>query len=204
MSTTWGPTQIAGTGDDAYDDNRDGGVDVDGLDSDGWQFGASGSNYRDVGLRFQNVTIPQGATIDSATIQVYRSYCSGDGPYLGTMYCEDVDSAVDFSTNNNLCNRVKTTASVTWDAPTGEDGWIDSPDLKTIVQEVIDRDGWESGNDIMFIWWSGNNVDTKFMQAEDYSTGSALAAKLTIEYTEAAGGSSIVPIVMQYYRGLRA
>ena len=54
---------------------------------------------------------------------------------------------------HDLSKRPLTKASVSWTVPTdveaGED--ISSPDLSKIVEEVVGRDGWKTGNTMSFI-----------------------------------------------------
>ena len=49
-----------------------------------------------------------------------------------------------------------TTANASWTVPASE-AVHDSPEIKTIVQEIIDRSGWASGNAMMFGLWLPTN-----------------------------------------------
>ncbi|MCG3204080.1 MAG: hypothetical protein KCHDKBKB_00783 [Elusimicrobia bacterium] len=123
------------------------------LTSSDYEIPADGGTSQYIGLRFQNITIPKGATIQSAYLRF-----AGDSDLSGTevtpiIYGEDADSSSTFTTtNSDISNRTLTTASTNWPISSSTHMAITStPDIKTIVQEVIDRAGWSSGNNISFI-----------------------------------------------------
>lgn len=145
-----------------------------------------------VGLRFLSLDIPQGATIDNASIQFTTDETGGANGTL-TIYAQDANDASAFSTsNNNVSSRTKTSASVNWSPSSwssiGQAGSAQrTPELKTLVQEVVNRSGWSSGNDMVFII-EGNGERT----AESYDGVSGSAALLNITYT-VGGGSTPTP-----------
>jgi hypothetical protein len=147
------------------------------------------------------VAIPQGATIDAAILQLYMPTAAEDVVHAD-IYGEDVDDSAAFTTgSNNISGRTLTTAKVDWDnANAGAPAWIDSPDIKTIIQEIVDRPGWASGQDLSIILDLQASVDMD-VRMWDY-TGNAYGAKLLVNYTEAAAGLS-KPIAMYYYRQRR-
>ncbi|MBL4868598.1 MAG: VWA domain-containing protein, partial [Pseudomonadales bacterium] len=107
-----------------------------------------------IGLRFQTVLVPQGATITSATLNfTVARYSSGLTSM--TLTGEDVDNSVQFTTTNfNVTSRIDTAAAVAW---TNADDWLvndevkSSPDVTSIVQEIVDRTGWCGGNALTFL-----------------------------------------------------
>lgn len=135
---------------------------------------------------YRNVTVPQGATIDV----VYESFYLVGGNYNLNlpMYFEDVDSAATpVAVNNNISGRTRTTATNTW-AGILAGGWQNSVSRVTEVQEVVDREGWASGNNMASICNSyGGTTDTAW-RSWDFDT--SLAPKLHIEYTAGAGVSA--------------
>jgi hypothetical protein len=155
------------------------------------------SSDQQVGMRFQNISIEQGAIINSAYI---RFACDETGPTETTtltFYGQAHNNALSFSSsNNNISHRVKTSASVTW---TITDQWAtaheyhQSPDLAPLIQEIVDRSGWESGNSLVIIV-TGSGKRT----AESYDGGGAdYAPRLFIDYT---GGADKVATCRIYYR----
>jgi hypothetical protein len=137
-----------------------------------------------VGMRFNGIAIPQGATITKAYIQFTVDEATSASCNL-TIKGEDSDNAVAFATRSkNVSLRVKTTASVNWQpaawAAVDIGAARQTPDLKSIIQEIVDRSGWASGNSMAFIV---TGTGTGKRTAVAYETNSANAAMLYIEYT---------------------
>lgn len=126
-----------------------------------------------VGLRFTNITIPKGATITSATIGVVPSATTEDEPSV-TIFFQAADDCSTFTTGaSDISGRTRTSASVSWSstdlAATGS-SYHDSPSLVTPLQEVIDRAGWVSGNDVCVII-QGGSTGTRDLTIEAYDLG---------------------------------
>lgn len=172
------------------DDAEQNGTSVSLSSSDLDLFDNSQADY--VGLRFQNVTIPAGATINSAIVR-FTAQEDDSGSTTGSMiiYCEDEDDAATFTSgSNNISGRTLTTASTTWSSPVT---WIknqtyDTPDFSQAVQEVADRGSWASGNAMAIILDGSSSTGDRDAWAYDGSPGSA--AELRITYTEALPGGS--------------
>lgn len=141
-----------------------------------------------IGLRFSNLDIPQGATVTSAYIQ-FTTDETNTGTTNLTINGHDTNDAPAFTTSSyNVSGRTKTSASVSWNPAAwntvGQSGSNQrTPELKTIVQEIIDRSGWNSGNDLAFIL-SGSGERT----AESFDGVSSQAPLLHIEYEESGSG----------------
>ena len=105
-----------------------------------------------VGMRWTNVTIPSGVTILNATIQFHVDSINPDDPIIVRFKGHDIDDAPQFtSTDFDISSRTNTTAFVDWNIPdwinTSDEGPAqETPNLSSIVQEIIDRPGWVSGN----------------------------------------------------------
>ena len=136
-----------------------------------------------IGLVFRNLNIPQGATITNATLQFTTDEVS-TGICDLVISGEATDNPADFTNNaNDVSSRLTTGASVNWSPP----GWntIDeagedqkSPNIKTIIQEIVDRPGWIPDNSINILI-SGSGKRT----AGAYESGADTAPKLVVEYT---------------------
>jgi len=138
------------------------------------------------GFRFTSVTIPQGATIDSATLTLTVASTSNDNPNL-SIAGQAIDNAPTFATSsNNITTRTKTTASVSWNGTDIGTGAKDSPDIKSVIQEIINRPGWASGNSLALLV---RGTTTSNFTVRAYDFGSAFPA-LTIDYTAAAIGAA--------------
>lgn len=89
-----------------------------------------------------------------------------------------------------------TAAQVDWDAIADDVGgtWYDSPDISTIIQEIINQPGWASGNPIA-LWWDdyndrSNHISNCCRSGRDFSSLPGNAGKLHIEYNLPPGRSS--------------
>lgn len=150
------------------------------------------SGTQKIGLRFQNLGIPAGATITNAHI-TFRAI-SADSPNTNsgttnlTIKCEAADNATAFGTiDYYLTNLTTTSAGTSWTPgswSTGVD--YDTPDLSTTVQEIVDRPGWASGNSMVFVI-----KGTGSRSAYSWGGSSTLCPRLTIEYT--TGGGADIP-----------
>lgn len=172
------------TGSDDAEEMSDGDMSLSSRDLDLFQAG-----FDSIGLRFQSLTIPQGATINSAVVRFTAEEDDGKSPGSGRIYCQDADTAATFtSTTNDITNRTLTTAYTDW---TNETDWIsqreyDTPDFSAAVQEVVDRAGWASGNHLVVIV---NNMSTAHdRDAWTYDGKPGSASEIRITYTEARPG----------------
>lgn len=139
------------------------------------------------GARFQTVSVPQGATIDYATTSLDGWYDPGGNPQALTVYGEDVDDAATFSSGSAPHDRTKTSASVAWTGLAGFSlSWNDSPDISSIIQEIVNRGSWASGNDMVLLYDDNGTQDWFAMEFTAYDGTASLAPKLDITYTEAA------------------
>lgn len=115
--------------------------------------GNTGGAVCDAGFRFQSVSIDNANTITSAFMYLKASGNESAVNCHVKFYCEDVDNAVIFADDSTAFNtRVanKTTANVDWDPPSFSTNVVyESPDIKTIIQVIVNRGGWSNGNDIV-------------------------------------------------------
>lgn len=183
-----------------------------------------------IGLRFQGVGISQGTEVSSAHIQLKaESSSSGsDIPATIRIYIENSDDADDFGTERNGPDRPsqRTTLSnyVDWeiDSHWTQGDVYQSPDLSALVNEVVARDGWESGNSLAFIlvvldgdlevesFDSGTSLPPTLVltgKEEHLSySGNTVRAEMisTVEDLSASGNTPIVDALYEsalYYRG---
>jgi hypothetical protein len=122
---------------------------IDKMNDDDLDMGWEGDvgNIMAAFTRFQNVTIPQGTPIDSAVLVIYAHEQEPD-PAMITLIAEAIDSSLITPEDDTLANRIMTTASVRWEITEEWTMWepYHSPNLAPIIQELIDRPGWVSGN----------------------------------------------------------
>ena len=138
-----------------------------------------------VGLRFALMNVPKGAPIQEAKIIFTSAVGPSGGNSLLEFHGEATDSSQTFSAiQGDLSSRSRTNASVQWWVPP----WVDvglsganqtTPDLSSIVQEIVDRPGYATGNPITFL------IDAPVantLVAESYEGSPTGAAVLRVEY----------------------
>ncbi|MEQ8211062.1 MAG: LamG domain-containing protein [Lacipirellulaceae bacterium] len=153
--------------------------------SDGTVYVTDGSSFFSstrVGFRFQNVNIPAGATITSATLEVF-SNSNGTTSFSVDILAQDADNPSTFTTSNgNITSRPITSAQTLWS--TGSVSYsvgdsIVSPNFASSIQEVIDRSGWASGNSLVVLT-TANSGDKGIYKRSGSPTH---APQLHISYT---------------------
>ncbi|HUT21180.1 MAG TPA: hypothetical protein VM366_18660, partial [Anaerolineae bacterium] len=144
-----------------------------GFDYDGWRLGKSDSaaDWFDAGLVFTTVAVPNGATINSASIQIWTHWIKYVGLNLDVTYKGfDVDSSPVFAGDGSdrPSTRAKTTATVNETLTPVDERWETTDDISTIVKELVDRDGWASGNNMGFVIGNNDAADADYGQWNDF------------------------------------
>jgi hypothetical protein len=132
-------------------------------------FGTGGglATYQ-AGIRFRNVDVPQGATIRVAYIRFEAEGTDAVAMDVD-IDCEDADNSDAFTTYANLVGRPRTGSSVNWVTPAWTAGtFYDTPSLVSPVQDVVDRAGWTSGNNLTI--FLDDNASTGLRQAGSVDT----------------------------------
>jgi hypothetical protein len=170
--------QVAASADDAEEDD---GGDVD-LESSDLEL-VEDDNLQTVGIRFRNVTVPRHATIVDAYLQ-FQVDQTDSGTTSLRVYGQASDNAAAFTTADEDVSTRPRTGFVTWDPvaswPTeGAAGPAQrTPDLAPVIQQIVDRPGWVSGNAVVvIITGTGRRV------AEAYDGESSGAPVLHVEFT---------------------
>lgn len=143
----------------------------------------SGGGAQVIGLRFLP-SIPQGATIQKAYIQ-FTADEAGSGNITLSIRGQDVDDAPTFaSASGNVSSRAVTSASVSWspDAWSQGDAGRDqqTANISSIIQEIVNRQGWSRGNGLVVIIKSNDPGDLDKREAKSFDAGNA--AKLHVEF----------------------
>ena len=114
------------------------------------------ANTQTVGLRFAGVNVPVGATILTAYVQFVTDEVSTAATSL-TIRCQAADNAPTFTTaDRNISSRTLGSGSAAWSPAAwntvGAAGVEQrTPDLDTVIQQVVSRSGWASGNAIVLV-----------------------------------------------------
>lgn len=153
-------------------------------------------------MRFLNITVPVGATITEAHLELMSSGNDSANTVNSRIRGKDVDNATIDTTTGGFENPPFTTAVVDWDAIAA---WTNgttynSPDIKTIIQEIIDRPGWASGNAMVIIWEDmekrTTQSDNTLRRARSYNNVAANSPILHIEYTSGGGVVTVRSMAM--------
>jgi hypothetical protein len=107
-------------------------------------------------LRFPGVEIEQGATVTSASIRLVSdgnySVPSEYSEVFARIYAVDQDDVNAPNNKTELLAYPWTTAYTAWTiGTTTVNEFFNTPDISSVVQEVVNRPGWQSGNAIQFL-----------------------------------------------------
>ena len=149
-----------------------------------------------VGMRFTGVAVPAGATISSAYVQFQVDEVPSATTSL-TVAGQAADNPPAFTTAvRNISSRPRTTAAVGWVPaawPTVGARGLDqrTPNLASVVQEIVSRPLWSSGNALaLIVTGSGRRT------AEAFESGASLAPVLHIDYSSGSQGpTNSAPVV---------
>ena len=188
-SNTW---QVLSNDRDAWDDTSSGSLNMCYFGDAAW-WDAGGYQWA--------INIPQGATIISAKLQVYSTTHNGTtGSYTAGLRIEDVGNALPFTgTANNIRGRTYWGTTVDWIIPTGglpTGTWNESPDIKDLIQHVVNRGDWSSGNYLNVTIWGQSSSGGSAEFINDYFSDSNLAAKLEVTY-QTSGSLQNFPVLVR-------
>jgi len=147
----------------------------------------SSSTYYNAAIRFASVAIPKNATILSAYLK-FISYSNFYGTEIYSfIQGEKSPNPSTFSDCSDYDSRTRTSTSLSW-GPIPE--WYSnneylSPNLKDIIQEIINQNDWEQGNAIVLFWdVDHENSDTGVKrQGHSYWSDPSKAIKLEVTYS---------------------
>jgi hypothetical protein len=174
--------RISSGSDDAEQDVSGGGIDLTSSDLELFDDGG----LQVIGLRFVDIPIPKGAIIDDAFVEfTCDEIGGGTEPVSAIIEGQLNPNPPTFAnTTNNISNRPTTTATVLWNV----DNWteqgqtIQSSDITSIIQEIIDQADWTMGNALVLILRDNpDNPSTGLREAESASDPSN-APLLHIEF----------------------
>jgi hypothetical protein len=165
-------------------------VDVSSNADDSWEDGGSmkngdakvelgedGGADRWAGFRFQSITIPRGANITSAYLEIESdSDVSGSGSSV-TLYADDRSDPPNF-TSQDITSRTVTSASNTWTFSDWTNGnRYQSPDISSIIQELVDDNSGLSNDEIAILLDATGSAKR---EGKTYESGSSNAANLVV------------------------
>jgi hypothetical protein len=152
------------------------------------------------GFRFQNVSIPQGATIQNA----YLSF-TVNGHYATALTLsilgQNSGNASSFSSADRPEDRPTTSASVPWSVQAA-DVWElgyerNTPDISSILQEIVDRSDWAAGNSLVIIVKDQGDEGGKHRRVMGFerptTTYNGHVAELVVTFGGSGGGPYPTP-----------
>ncbi len=147
-----------------------------------------------VGLRFTNLTIPSGASITRAYLQFEADEKHSEVTNL-LIQGEATSNPATFSAANKVSTRPRTLAGANWSPPAwtliGEAGANQrTPELSGVIQEIVSRAGWASGNAVVIIV-----TGTGHRTARAYEGRAAGAALLHVEFDTGVPPVNQAPVV---------
>lgn len=151
-------------------------------------------------IRLTNVTIPQGKTITSATLSLRPvTWCPGGITiryHVSTEASDDAGALTTVSGDLNTTNRPRSTTDAgPWTQSCVNSSTLETLDVTNIVQEVINRAGWVSGNSmVILIDTHADTTQGEFQEYESYNTNASEAPRLDITYDDGASSGPKVRI----------
>jgi len=171
-------------------------------------------------VHLKNFTIAQGSTINSAKLYFYHNANNGfdqgqDPNEAFTVAAQDVDDASKPTAYGHVNGWTLTSATVATgslidansDMGMGaneefNNAWYPTHadptaglEIKTILQELVDRSGWSSGSNVNLKFTPASHDGTTDwdVQWTDYDTTTGNSIKVVIDYTAAASGATATP-----------
>jgi hypothetical protein len=179
------PTETIKIGADDVDEDVTGGI----LDATGNDItlGLVGememSEQHDGGFRFQDVSIPTGATIDVATLTLYNSN-SGQGLPVVVIKIDDVDDAAAWG-EFDMPTGISAFGSASLDFnpdEVGEPGSQWTADVKSLVQNNLNRAGWAKENALRFWADSSGSASDEYRTCGTYENGTKATLAITYSF----------------------
>jgi len=163
--------------------------------------GRYSSSYKQYGsgVRFTGITINHGDSIVSAVLTGTGANLVGTGTaysYLSALDADDAPTWPATAAEFDALFSAHTTARVSWVIPSWPTAITrTSPEIASVIQEVIDRPGWESGNALSLFWedFDDRTSTDNLRVIASFDSSSFDPPELTVEYTE--GGGIVHPVI---------
>lgn len=193
---TEGPIQVGAGNEDAHETDAGGSF----SSTNNYVFVSanfSASGRFNGGALFTVPNIATGDTIDSVDFELHYATFPSDDTQVD-LFANYVDDAADFSAEADVTTRVNSAATIAtaqWvhtatdvDRSTLTDG----VDMNAIIQEVIDRAGWNPGQDMVILIAGRSDVGTALSWSRSFNGSPANAPELTITYTVGGDGPPVL------------
>lgn len=156
-----------------------------------WNSMSGGMGTATAFLRFTDVTVPKDATVLSAVIKGYADL-SNSGTLTSQIAAADSDNPSAPTTASGAANTPTIAEKVNWETPDFVNATrYTTPELKTIVQALVNRSGWVQGNSILFFISALMDGSRDFI---DYGDSSTNACVLEIDYITGTVPTPVITI----------
>lgn len=142
-------------------------------------------------IRFPGLAIDTGSTVTAATLTLRATGSPGAGQVRVKIRAVNQDNATAPSSSADGNARPVTTAGVDWDPAiwtVGQD--FGAPDISTVIQEVVSRAGWASGNAIVLYLIEDGSASGAVNNAMTIDGSATNCARLTIAFTPPTSASN--------------
>lgn len=162
------------------------------------------NNARHAWIRFPNVYINKNAVVNSFKVNLRPAGLTGTVPPM-TIVGNKVANAVS-PTNLAGANALAlTTATVAWTPAT----WVtgvrqDTPELKTILQEIVNQPTWVSGNAVIIMFKVVEDVFTTANLISFSAVDAAVPANVASSSTDFTGSDKTDGFTLQYHMNRKA
>ncbi len=176
---------------DDVEEATNGNIYDDSSDLEFFYDGQANGGEQIIGLRFENIDLPAGTVINNAYIQFFTEDQNLDGAApTAIIELENSANASSFLwyENYNVSSRDYLDESVSWDMPVWDVTALNgpeqrTPDLSSLIQQIVNLDGWQQGNSVAFMLSSPNPILSNLGNtAATYDENPNAAPKLVIEF----------------------
>ena len=137
-------------------------------------------------FRWDGVTIPKGATILAAYVTLTSTDDYSNETCRIAITADASDDSPVFADYADVTTRLSGTKYVSFVIPPTLSGAVyNTPNLASVIQEVVDRSGWASGNAISLFFKDDGSDAWALRGVSDFGGFPAAAAVLTVQYSEA-------------------
>ncbi len=187
-TTTTSNFQVSASANDAFIDNRD--LSLSSLTDNPISAGnVNGNENSTLGARFTGINIPNSATISSATFTLtgHADWDSSPEQIRPQVALQDADNPSAFATsaaNLNTSTRPRTSYTSNWNLDDVTANAEYSIAVTSLVQTVVNRGGWSSGNAmVVLVDETGSSDPSQWQDFWSYDGDSAKAPELSVSYT---------------------
>jgi len=150
-----------------------------------WAGNGSSLDYSYMGLRFSGINIPPNSLITSAVLEGFSAKTNQTATASAMIYADAASSSAIFTSLDLPSQRIPTTSQITFNpsATWAINTWYNFGELAPVIQEIVNRSDWQTGNSLSLIMKGNSPLATKrFIYSFESSASSA--ARLTVTYTQ--------------------